>query len=216
MKNFHVITLFPEAFQSYCASSILARAQKNGRIRIHFVNPRDFTSDAHKTADDRPFGGGPGMVLKAEPIVKAAEAVLRKAKKAKIVLLSPSGTPFTQKCAQTWSRRYSDIILISGRYEGIDARVTKILKAEEISIGPYILTGGELPAMVIMDAVARHLPDVLGKRESLEEKHGSYPVYTRPETIVWKKKKYPVPSVLMSGNHEKIYKWRKKYLHDAQ
>ena len=208
--KFHVITLFPEAFESYCASSILGRAQKDGHIKLDFINPRDFSEDAHKTADDRPFGGGPGMVLKAEPVLKAVDSVRGAGKKPKMVLFSPSGKQFTQADARAWAKRYSDVVLISGHYEGIDERVRKILKAEEISVGPYTLTGGELPAMIVMDAVSRHVPGVLGKKESLEESHGSYPVYTRPDIVSWEGKSYRVPSVLLSGDHTKIAEWRKK------
>src|SRR3990167_3302640 len=176
--DFYIITLFPESLDSYIQSSIIGRAQKSGRIRIHFVNPRDFTDDTHRTADDSPFGGGPGMVLKAEPVLKAVEFVYRKLGReaskfrAKIILFSPSGKQFSQKTARNFAKRYHALILICGRYEGVDERVRKILKAEELSIGPYVLTGGELPALAVLDITARHVPGVLGKRESLEEHHG--------------------------------------------
>ncbi|MEK7566890.1 MAG: tRNA (guanosine(37)-N1)-methyltransferase TrmD [Patescibacteria group bacterium] len=212
---FSVITTFPESFESYLASSILKRAQKRGLIKINFYNPRDFVKDKHRTVDDKPFGGGPGMVMKAEPILKAVTAVLRNYKlqttNYKLVLLSARGKQFTQKMARDWAKKYKNIVLISGRYEGVDERAKKILKAEEISAGPYTLTGGELPAMIVIDAVSRHTPGVLGKAESLEEKHGSYPVYTRPETIIYKGKKYRAPKVLLSGNHKKIAAWRQKH-----
>ena len=205
---FSIITIFPESFDSYLNSSILKRAQKNGLIKVGFFNPRDFVNGGRKTVDDKPFGGGPGMVMKAEPALKAVGKV---PKNSKIVLLSARGKQFTQKIARDWAKKYKHLILISGHYEGVDERVKNILKAEEVSIGPYILTGGELPAEIIIDAVSRHIKGVLGKTKSLEEKHGSYPVYTRPETIKYKNKNYKVPPVLLSGNHEKIKKWREKY-----
>ena len=203
--NFYIITLFPDAFKSYFASSMLSRAQKKGLIKIHLINPRDFTDDKHRTADGRPFGGGPGMVLKAAPILKAVEFAKKRAKKAKVILFSPSGKTFSHELARSWAKRYKNAILICGHYEGVDERIANILKAEKISIGPYTLTGGELPAMVAIDAMSRHILGVLGKAESLEEKHGSYPVYTRPETLRWKKKRLRVPPVLLSGNHRKIF-----------
>lgn len=154
------------------------------------------------------------MVLKAEPVLKAVEQAKRVNKRsdqAKIVLLSARGKQFTQKMARDFAKKYKNIILVSGRYEGVDERVKKTLKAEEISVGPYTLTGGELPAEIIIDAVSRHISGVLGKNESLEEKHGSYPVYTRPEIIKYKNKKYGVPKILLSGNHKKIEEWRIKH-----
>lgn len=212
---FSVITIFPESFDSYLNSSILKRAQKSGLIKINFYNPRDFVKDKHKTIDDKPFGGGPGMVMQALPILKAIEQTKRLNRRndgTKIILLSARGRQFTQKMARDFAKKYKNIILISGRYEGVDERVKKALKAEEISAGPYVLTGGELPSEIIIDAVSRHIPGVLGKNESLEEKHGSYPVYTRPEIIKYKNKKYAVPKILLSGNHEKIKEWRKKHV----
>ena len=210
---FSIITIFPEAFESYLNSSILKRAQKRGLIKISFLNPRDFVKDKHKTVDDKPFGGGPGMVMKAEPILKAVQTTRHLvSSNSKVILLSARGRQFTQKMARDWAKKYKNIILISGHYEGVDERVKKILKAEEISVGDYILTGGELPAMVMVDAVSRHVAGVLGKTESLEEKHGSYPVYTRPETIKWRGKNHEVPEVLLSGNHDKIREWRRKHL----
>lgn len=210
---FSIITIFPESFDSYFSSSILNRARISGLIKIKFYNPRDFAADRRKTVDDKPFGGGPGMVMKAEPLLKAADAALKsktasQRRKIKVILLSARGKQFDAKKAADLAKKYKHLILISGRYEGVDDRVKKILKAEEISIGPYILTGGEPAAMIIVDAVSRHIPGVLGKQISLEEKHGSFPVYTRPETLKWKNKKYRAPKTLLSGNHEKIKEWR--------
>lgn len=165
--------------------------------------------------DGRPYGGGPGMVLRPEFFLKTFGKInLRYGvdvkKKVKIVLFSTSGKKFTTSYAKTAAKKYSDIILISGRYEGIDARVQKILKAEEISIGDYVLTGGELPAMVLIDSISRQIPGVLGKYESLEEERvSSSEVYTRPEILKYKGKKYRVPKVLLSGNHKNIEEWKK-------
>ncbi len=206
--NFHIVTLFPEAFSSYLSESIIKRAQEKKKIKIKLYNPRDFTKDKHRRVDDKPYGGGPGMVMQAEPILKVVEKI--KAKKAKVIILSPRGKQFTNADAQKLSSFKGDIVLISGRYEGIDARVKKILKAEEISVGPYTLTGGELPAMVLIDAISRQIKGVLGNEGSVEETRiTSGEVYTRPETLVYKKKKYSVPKVLISGHHGEIEKWRK-------
>jgi tRNA (guanine37-N1)-methyltransferase len=222
MTTFHIFSIFPGAFKSYFETSILKRAQEKKLVKIKIYDIRDFTKDKHRTTDDRPFGGGPGMVMKTEPIARAIDSVFKrktqKAKlKTKVILLSPSGRQFIQKMARDFAKKHKDIVLICGHYEGIDERVRKILKAEELSVGPYVLTGGELPAMVIIDAVSRHIDGVLGKRESLEEEKGSYPVYTRPEVFEYppprrgkKSKKYRVPKVLLSGDHKKIKEWRNK------
>ena len=208
--TFHIITLFPESF-SYLEQSILGRAQKNKKIRVKFYNPRDFVNDKHRIIDDKPYGGGPGMVMKAEPILKAVDVIRGRKKSIKIFVMSPDGKQFDAKYAKDIAKR-KDIILISGHYEGIDERVVKVFKAEKISIGPYILTGGELPAMVIVDAVARQITGVLGKEESLEESRtASSEVYTRPEFFSYKSKKYKVPKVLLSGDHKKIEDWREKH-----
>jgi len=209
MVTFHMITLFPDSF-SYLNESILGRAQKNKKIRMKFYNPRDFAKDKHKTTDDRPYSGGPGMVMKAEPILKAVAKAIGRKKNTKIFFFSAQGKQFTNKQAVMLSKRYKDIVFIAGRYEGVDERVAKVLKAEKISIGPYVLTGGELPAMIVVDAIVRQLPGVLGKEESLEESRiAASEVYTRPEVIEYKKKKYRVPKVLLSGDHKKIEEWRK-------
>ncbi|MEK7115358.1 MAG: tRNA (guanosine(37)-N1)-methyltransferase TrmD [Patescibacteria group bacterium] len=209
--TFHVITIFPKMFESYMADSILARAIKNKKISVKFYNPRDFTNDKHHKVDDRAYGGGPGMVMYAEPILRAVEKLKIKSEKLKIIILSPAGKKFTNKEASLLAKRRGDIVLISGRYEGIDARVKKILKAEEYSIGDYVLTGGELPAMVVIDAVARQIKGVLGKFESVEENRlSSSEVYTRPEILKYKGKKYRVPKVLLSGHRKKIEEWKSK------
>ena len=218
---FHIITIFPHIFDSYLKESILGRAIKNKKIKVKFFNPRDYTKDKHKTVDDKPYGGGPGMALKALPVVKATSKALSKLKvkseKFKVIILSPSGKKFTNTYARTLANKYSDIVLISGRYEGIDARVKKILyseygarRVEEISIGDYILSGGEVPAMVVIEAISRQIPNVLGKKESLEEERiATSEVYTRPEVIEYKDKNYKVPKVLLSGHHAEIEAWRK-------
>jgi len=206
MTTFHIITIFPGAIRFYFEISILGRAQKNGLIKVKFYNLRDFTTDKHHKVDDKPFGGGVGMVMKIEPILKAVPKI-----KSKIILLSPVGKQFTQKIAADYAKKYKDIILICGHYEGIDERVAKILRAEKISVGQFVLSGGELPAAIIIDAVSRHIPGVLGKEESLEEKRGiGIPVYTRPEIFKYKNKTYRAPKILLSGHHKKIEEWRKK------
>jgi tRNA (guanine37-N1)-methyltransferase len=209
--TFHIITLFPESFSSYTNISILKRAQERGMLSIKLYNPRDFVvgTSKYKVADDRPYGGGPGMVMKAEPILKAVQKALGKKKNVPIYIFSPSGGEFTNVVAEKLTK-VKDIVLISGRYEGVDARVKKILKAKELSIGNYTLTGGELPAMVVMDAVVRRIKGVLGKDESVEERRiAGKDTYTRPATIIYKGKKYNVPAVLQSGNHAHINEHRK-------
>ncbi len=220
--TFHVITLFRESFDSYMNESIIGRAIKEKRIKVSFYNPRDFVTGKFKRVwpdgnvsriiDDRPFGGGPGMVMRAEPILKAVESAQKKAKgKTKIIFFAPGGTLFKTKYAKdVLKKKYTDIILICGRYEGIDARVKKILKAEEVSIGEYVLTGGELPAMVVMDCISRQVEGVLGNFDSREEERISTgEVYTRPEILEWKGKKHKTPKVLLSGNHKEIEEWKK-------
>lgn len=213
--HFHIVTLFKDACEAYTNASILGRAQTNKKIKVSYYNPRDFSKDKkHQKVDDSPYGGGPGMVMYAQPILSAVEKALKVTKgalpkKAKILIMSPRGKMFDQAYATKLSKSYSDIVLISGRYEGIDARVKKTLKAEEVSTGPYVLTGGELPALTIVDAISRHIPGVLGKSESIEESRiSSGEMYTRPETLVWKDKKYTVPKVLQSGNHKLIDEWK--------
>jgi len=217
--RFHVITIFPEIFDSYLNESILGRAIKGKIVSVKFYNPRDYVKDnknktGYKPVDDKPYAGGPGMVMKAEPVVHAVDKVLNavKDKKSKVLIINfiPSAEKFTTSFAKTISKKYTDIILICGRYEGIDARVDKILKTKKISIGDYVVTGGELPAMILIDCVSRQIPGVLGKYESLEEERVSTSeVYTRPEVLKYKGKNYKVPKVLLSGNHAEIEKWKK-------
>ena len=213
MTTFHIITLFPEALESYLGSSIIGRAIRDKKIRVKFYNPRDFSVDKkwHRV-DQRPYGGGPGMVLEAESILKATMKALRLAqgKKAVIYFFDRSGKQFTNVDARRVVKKYQDVILICGHYEGVDARVQKILKAKKLSVGPYTLTGGELPAMAVIDAVSRQIPGVLGRFDSIEEERvSSSEVYTRPEVLTWKGKKYRVPKVLLSGHHAKIDEWKR-------
>jgi len=208
--HFHIITLFPKAFVSYLGESILKRAIEDRKIKVSFYNPRDFVDNKWKRVDRPPYGGGPGLVIEALPVIKAIAKAKGK-KNAKIIFLSPSGKQFTNEYARKVVRKYQNIIIISGRYEGIDARVKEIFKVDEISVGPFILTGGELPAMMIMDVMARHIPGVLGNFDSLEERRVSNSnVYTRPEVLLYKGKKYRVPKVLLSGHRAKIEEWKKK------
>ncbi len=207
--KFHIITLFPDMVRAYLDDSILGRAQKKGIIKVEYYNPRDFSKDKHHKVDSRPYGGGPGMVMQAEPILRAVTKARGRKKNVKVVMFSPSGKQFTNTYAKKISTTYKDVILIAGRYEGVDARVKKALRAEEISIGPYVLTGGELPAAIYVDAVSRQIKGVLGAEASIEESRvSSSEMYTRPDDVVYKKKHYKVPKVLLSGDHKKIEEWK--------
>lgn len=238
-----IITIFPKIFDSYFSESIIGRAQKNGIIKIETHDLRNWTDDNHKSVDDSPYGGGPGMVMMVEPIFKAVTALkksqitnpkfqtnsnsqnsndqklphpnppLEKGREnsARVILFSAKGQLFTQEDARRL-KEYDQIIMICGRYEGVDERVAEHIADEELSVGNFVLTGGEIPAMIVVDAVSRLLPGVLGKEESLnqesfsEENYLEYPQYTRPEEFNgWK-----VPEVLLSGNHKEIEKWRKE------
>ncbi len=213
--NFHVITLFPGAFDSYLNESIISRAIEDKKIKVTFYNPRDFSKDKWKRIDQKPYSGGPGMVIQALPVVKAVEKSIsnikkRKNSKIKIIFLSPGGKQFDTVYAKQSSKKYTDIVIICGRYEGVDSRIKKIFKMEDISIGPFVLTGGELPAMILIDSIGRQVPGVLGNFDSLEENRvASHDVYTRPEVFEYKGKKYKVPKALLSGNHAKIEAWKK-------
>lgn len=209
--RFHIITLFPDTIRPYLEDSILGRAQEDRKIAVKYYNPRDFTKDKWKRVDRRPYAGGPGMVLESESVLKAAmKAKGKKTKRMKVVFFATDGKQFTNAMARAWAKKYDDIVFLCGRYEGIDARAPKILKAEKVSVGPYVLTGGELPAAIVIDAVSRQIPGVLGKFASVEEERVASPdVYTRPEVIVWKKKKYRVPKVLLTGNHKLIEEWKR-------
>jgi tRNA (guanine37-N1)-methyltransferase len=223
--TYHIISLFPQSFDSYLAESILKRAQEDKKIKVKFYNPRDFTISqktySDRRVDDKPYGGGPGMVIEALPVIKAiTKAVglsIKKLgkktpqKKVKIIWFTPSGKQFDTTYAKDVAIKYTDIVFICGRYEGIDARVKSAFKVDEISVGPFVLTGGELPAMILIDSISRQIEGVLGDHISLEENRiASSDVYTRPEVVEYKGKKYKVPIVLLSGNHKLIDEWRKR------
>ncbi len=238
--KFDIITIFPSIFDSYFNESILKRAQEKrpakgearpaGRlINITIHNLRDFTTDPstslragkRQKVDDKPYGGGPGMVLKIEPIFKAVERIKNKElriknKKTRVILFSTRGEKLTSAVAKRLSK-YDQLIMICGRYEGVDERVAEYVADEEISIGDFVLAGGELPAMILTEAVARYIPGVLGKYESLEDIKGSFPTYTRPEIFIpklktknlkLKTKAWKVPKVLITGHHKNINEWR--------
>jgi len=220
MLIFDIITIFPEIFDSYLKESFIKKAQEKGLIKIGIHNLRDWAKDRHKTVDDRPFGGGLGMVLKVEPIyraIKELSSLKKRKRKRKIILFTPRGKKFNQKMAYQFSK-LDQIIMICGRYEGVDERIAKYIADIELSIGDYDLMGGELPAMVVMETVARLIPGVLGKPELLKERITKekgfieYPQYTRPEVFSPKKGVcWKVPKVLLSGHHQKIAEWRKKH-----
>lgn len=228
--KFNILTIFPDIITAYSNESILYRAQDNKHITIAPIDIRDFSEDKHNTVDDKPYGGGAGMLMKPEPIYRALQHIdalpykavrgLKKIskvfdgslqKKKKTIYLSPRGKQFDQTMAKEWAR-LDELTLICGRYEGMDERVVEHMVDEEVSIGPYVLAGGELGALVIIEAVARNVAGVLGNPDSLtdetHEEHmdGEYPQYTRPQTYMG----WEVPSVLLSGDHKKITDWRKK------
>jgi len=207
--RFDIITIFPEMFPSVFSGGIIAKAVRQGRLEIRVHNLRDYTTDKHQQVDDRPFGGEEGMVFKPEPVFDAVEAV-RGSAETPVYLLSPAGRRFDDGLAREMAGR-SRIVLICGRYEGVDERVALNLATDEISIGDYVLTGGEIPAMTIVDAAARHIPGVVGKEgsvrnESFAEGLLDYPQYTRPREFRGMK----VPEVLFSGDHKKIEAWRRR------
>lgn len=239
--RFDIITIFPHIFDSYFNESIIKRAVQKKKVKIKAWNLRDFARDKHKKVDDKPYGGGAGMVLMAEPILRAVQSRRPKgpglrpkaSEKTKIVVLSAKGKQFNQKMAYDWSKKYKNLIFITGRYEGIDERVVKALRAEEISIGPYITTDGDVAVMVIISALTRLIPDVINfssltdesflrktilrevetglARAGTAEGGLEYPHYTRPAILKYKGKKYRVPKVLLSGDHKKIEAWRNRF-----
>lgn len=219
MLKFHLVTLFEEACEAYLTASIIGRARKEKKIVVKYQTPRDYVDNKWGKVDERPYGGGPGMVMTALPVVKAVQKSLggetsKLKKKPVVVWFSPSAKQFTNKDADALAK-YSDVVLVCGRYEGIDERAKKILKTlapvKEYAVGEAVYTGGELPALSIIDAVTRRLPGVLGKDSSVEERRiASSAVYTRPETISYKNKNYKVPKVLKTGHHAKIDAWREK------
>lgn len=222
MIKFDIITIFPNIFDSYLKESLIARAQQKKLIKINVHNLRDYTKDKHKTVDDRPFGGGLGMVMKIEPIYKAIKDIKnKKSSKSKVIIFTPRGQKFNQKLAYQFSK-LDQLVLICGRYEGVDERVAEHIADVELSIGDYDLMGGEIPAMVVVETISRLIPGVLGKPQLLKERIPSsrgregrgfieYAQYTRPEEFEVKGKKWRVPKVLLSGDHKKIEAWREKY-----
>ena len=216
--KFHLITLFEEAVDAYLSASIVGRARKEKKISVAYQTPRTFVTNKWGKVDERPYGGGPGMVMTALPVVRAVEKSLKTRvktpRKQVIIWFSPSGKQFTNKDADALAK-YDDVVLVCGRYEGIDERAKKMLKTiasvKEFAVGEAVYTGGEVPALAIVDAVTRRLPGVLGKDASVEERRiASSAVYTRPETISYKDKNYTVPKVLQTGHHANIDAWRKE------
>jgi len=214
--RFDIITIFPEIFKPYFNESIIKRAQKKKLIEIQVHNLRDYTKDRHRSVDDKPYGGGPGMVLMVEPIYRAVKEIKRKkrTRKRKVILLSAKGKKFNQRLAHQLAK-LDQLILICGRYEGVDERVAKYVADEEISIGDYVLTGGEIPALVIVDCVSRLIPGVITKASLKEESFSQkgyleYPHYTKPAEVIIEGKKRKVPSILLSGHHKRIEAWRRK------
>jgi tRNA (guanine37-N1)-methyltransferase len=210
MIQFEVLTLFPEMFESFIKISIIGKAVASGKVQVTIHNIRDYATDKHRTADDVPYGGGSGMVMKPEPLVRAIQAVATGIEGERVILLSPQGRPFQQQGAKDLAS-FKRLILVCGRYEGVDDRVREIAIDEEISIGDYVLTGGELAAMVIIDATARLVSGVLGDtyspvEESFSEGLLEYPQYTRPREFMGRK----VPHVLLSGDHRRIARWRRR------
>lgn len=208
--RFEVFTLFPELFADYLDTSILGRARQSGLLDVHLHNIRDYATDKHQVTDDEPYGGGGGMVMKPEPIFAAVEGVLGAEVKIPVILLSPQGRLFTQAIAQELSG-HQQIALICGRYEGVDERVREHLVTDEISIGDYVLTGGELPALIVIDAVTRLLPGALGDPSgAVSDSHASglleHPHYTRPPEF----RGWEVPEILKSGDHARIKRWRRQ------
>ncbi len=209
--RFDILTIFPNIFDSYLNESILKRAQKNKLIKIHIHDIRTFSKDKHHKVDDLPFGGGAGMVMTPQPLYDCIKHV-KKLNKGPVIYLTPHGPTLIQSKIEKFSKKYSGIILLCGHYEGIDQRIIDTLVDQEISVGKYVLTGGELPAMVMIDAISRLIPGVLGREESHQEESFSkalkrkkeYPHYTRPAVF----KGMEVPEVLRSGHHKEIAKWR--------
>lgn len=208
--QFDILTLFPEFFKTPLEASLIGKAIDRGLLTVRIHNIRDWSEDKHKTVDDLPYGSGPGMVMKPGPIVAALEAVKKPGAHFRRIYFSPRGVPLRQDRLATY-QGYDQLVLLCGRYEGVDQRVIDHFIDEEVSIGDYVLAGGELPALVFLEAVSRLLPGVVGKEESLREESFAqgfleYPQYTRPELF----REFRVPSVLLSGDHQKITQWRQE------
>lgn len=207
--KFHILTLFPGMFAGFLSASIIGRAVENGLLEVELHNIRDYAVDRHRTVDDAPYGGGAGMVMKVEPLARALDSVKEFAPEARLLLTSPRGVRLNQQMATDFAS--GDLIIICGRYEGVDDRVSELYGAEEVSIGDFVMTGGELAAMAIIDSVGRLLPGVLGSEASAGDESFTaglleYPHYTRPPEF----RGLRVPDVLLSGNHAEIAKWRRK------
>jgi tRNA (guanine37-N1)-methyltransferase len=210
--RFHVLTIFPHMFDSYLDESLFKRARKKKIVTVKAYDIRAFTKNKHRKVDSRPFGGGPGMVLMVQPISDAVKKIKgrMRGRRARVILFSTRGKPLDGAMARRLAK-YDDLIMICGRYEGVDERVAEHIADEEVSMGDYVLSGGEIPALALMEAVSRHIPGFLGKEESLEEVNGSFPTYTRPESFMLQKgKSWDVPEVLLSGDHTHIAEWRKR------
>jgi tRNA (guanine37-N1)-methyltransferase len=222
--KFSIITIFPTIFDSFKKEALIARAIAKKIISVDAHNLRKWTTDLHQSVDGRPYGGGVGMVMMVDPIKKAVAALAKGRAKTRVIVFSAKGKKFDQTTARRWAR-YDHLVMICGRYEGIDERVNKHIADEEISIGDYVLFGGEVPAMVVMEAVTRLVPGAVGKQQSIEDESFSdlrgvdeaeargaleYPHYTRPEVVKIGKKKYAVPKILLTGNHKLIEDWRRK------
>ena len=206
MKRFDIITIFPGLFDGFLAESLISKAQKKRLISIRTHYLRKWTTDRHQTVDGKPYGGGPGLVMKIEPIAKAVKQIA-KGKRSKVILFSPRGKQLDQAMVKRWAK-LDQLVFICGRYEGVDERVAEHIADEVVSVGPYVLNGGEVAAMVAIEAVSRLLPGFMHDASSQsKDDHASY---TKPEVFVLGKKKLKVPSVLLSGNHAKIATWREK------
>lgn len=210
MKRFDIVTIFPQIFDSYFGESIVKRAKEKGIVEINVHNLRDYSTNKHHNVDDTPYGGGAGMVMQVEPIYRAVADIQKANLKSRTILFSAKGKRYKQKDAARLAQ-YDQLIFVCGRYEGVDERVAEFVVDEEISIGDYVLTGGEIPAMLVVDSVTRLLPDVLGNDQSAvieshsEEGYLEFPQYTKPEKFL----QWEVPKVLLSGNHGEIEHWRK-------
>jgi len=207
--KFHIVTLFPEMFSGILSNGVIGRAVESGILEVSFYNIRDYTKDRHRTVDDAPYGGGAGMVMKVEPLAECIDAVRVAAPQSRLFLTSPGGMPFSQFMASELASE-GEVIILCGRYEGVDERVKELFSATEVSIGDYVMTGGEIAAMVMIDAVGRLVSGVLGSEDSAENDSFSnglleYPQYTRPPEYRGLK----VPDTLLSGNHREIARWRR-------
>ncbi|WMI80128.1 tRNA (guanosine(37)-N1)-methyltransferase TrmD [Anaerotignum sp. MB30-C6] len=210
MKNFFVLTLFPEMIKETLSHSILGRAQRDGFVCVQAINIRDFSNNKHLQVDDYPYGGGAGMVMQPQPIYDAYQSILPKAGKARVLYMTPQGKPFTQRMAEELAKEES-LVFLCGHYEGVDERVIEEIVTDEISLGDFVLTGGELAAITMIDAISRLMPGVLGKEASFEDESFSeglleYPQYTRPPVFMERQ----VPPVLLSGHHGNIERWRRE------